>query len=102
MRYSEFAEIYEKLGNVPGRIEKVSILAEFLKKLEKKGKKEWVYLLKGKVFPDYDSREYGISGQLVTKAIGTVYGIRKEEIEKKYNKIGDFGKITEEYSEKKK
>ena len=102
MRYSEFAEVYEKLGNVPGRLEKIQILAEFLKKLEKKGNKEWIYLLKGKVFPDYDSREYGISNQLVVKAIGTAYGIGKEEIEKRYNKVGDFGKIAEEYSEKKK
>lgn len=102
MRYGEFAEVYEKLLATSKRLEKTSILAEFLKNLKKKGKSEWVYLLKGRVFPDYDPREFGISRQLAIKAIAVSYGVKEEEVAKKFNKVGDLGEIAEEIASKKK
>jgi len=102
MMYGEFVEVYEALSATSGKLEKATILAEFLKKLEKKGRSEWVYLLNGKVFPDYDAREFGFSTQLVLKAIGHSYGIKNEEVVKKFNKIGDLGEVAEEFASHKK
>ena len=73
MLYAQFVEIYEALASTTKRLEKTSILAEFLKKL--KDHPQWVYLLKGRVFPDYDSREFGISDKLVIKTIAKTYEI---------------------------
>lgn len=102
MQYSEFIEAYEKLIGTTKKLEKTSILAEFLCKLEKKGKSEWMYLLRGKVLPDYDSREFGISDQLVIKAIASSFGIKAEEVVAKHRKMGDWGEIAEFYVEKRK
>lgn len=102
MRYSEFVEVYEKLAGTPKRLEKTEIIAEFLKKLKLKGKGEWVYLLLGKVVPDYDSREIGISTQLTLKAISYSFGVKEGNVLERYKKIGDLGEIAEEFSGKKK
>ena len=100
MKYSEFVEVYEDLSKTSKKLEKTEILSKFLKKL--KGHSEWMYLFKGRVVPDYDPSEFGISGQLVIKAIGKSYGVKKEDILKKFRKIGDLGEIAEDFAVKKK
>jgi len=102
MMYSELVEVYDNLALTSKRLEKVRVLAEFLKKLKKEGKSEWIYLIKGRAVPDYDSREIGISTQLAIKAIGNSFGIRNDDVVKKYRKIGDLGEIAEEFSSKRK
>jgi DNA ligase-1 len=102
MDYSELVEAYEKLSSTPKRLEKTAILADFLKVLHKKGKSEWIYLLNGKVLPDYDSGEFGISTQLAIKAIAHSFGIKEEDVMKRFKKIGDLGEIAEEFAGKRK
>ncbi|MDO8509016.1 MAG: ATP-dependent DNA ligase [Nanoarchaeota archaeon] len=99
MQYSEFIELYESLSQTPKRLEKVSILASFLKKLKKS---ELIYLLKGKVFPDYDSKEFGISDKLVIKAISKASGTSETDLYKKYKKLGDLGAIADAFIGKRK
>jgi len=102
MYYSDFVELYEKLMATSKKLEKTEILSKFLKKLKEKGRSEWIYLLMGKVLPDYDSREIGMSNQLVIKAIARGFGIKEEEIVKRFRKIGDLGEIAGEFADKKK
>lgn len=102
MNYFEFVEVYDALYATTKRLEKETILAEFLKKLDSRGNDEWIYLLRGRVFPEYDDREFGVSGQLTIKAIAFAFGIKAEEIVKRYRKIGDLGEIVEEFAGKKK
>jgi DNA ligase-1 len=103
MLYNEFVEVYEKLALTSKRLEKTAILAEFLGKLEKGNAKEvWIYLLLGRVVPDYDTRELGISQQLTIKAIANAYGISEEKVSERVNKIGDLGEVAEEFSKKRK
>jgi len=70
-------------------------MLKILKKLERTGHYEYIYLLRGKILPDYDSRELGLSGKLVMKAISKATGVKSDEIVKEYNKIGDLGKVAE-------
>lgn len=100
MHYSEFVEVYDELYGTTKRLEKISILAKFLKKLERKGESEWVYLLRGRALPYYDTREFGISNKLAIKAIGKGLGVKESEIYKRYRKVGDLGEIAEEFAGK--
>lgn len=103
MRYSEFCELYDKLGGTTKRLEKILILSEFLKKLAKsKTDNKMIYLLRGRVLPDYDPREFGLSRQLVFKIIAKSYGMKSEEVVKEFNKIGDLGEVAKFFSGKKK
>ncbi len=99
MKYSEVCDVYEKLESTSKGLEKTKIIADFLKDVKEP---EIIYLLQGKVFPDYDERELGMSGKLVIKAISKASGDRKDEVVKSYKKTGDLGKTAEELVGKKK
>jgi len=92
MKYSAFIELYEKLSGTTKKLEKTKMLAEFLPRL--KGHEEWIYLLRGRVFADYDIREFGISTQLVLKAISRASGLSLEAVGEKFKKIGDLGDVA--------
>ncbi len=94
MKYQAFVDVYEELSATPKKLEKTRILAAFLKKLEKEGKYEWIYLLRGKVLADYDTREFGISTQLVLKGIGLAYGILASKVLERFKKVGDLGGVA--------
>jgi len=100
MLYKEIVEVHNALSATTRRLEKTGILAEFFKKL-KKEKSEYIYLLLGRVVPDYDARELGISQQLTIKAIASSFGIEEKKVVEKFNKIGDLGEVAKEFSEKK-
>ena len=89
MKYKELCEIYEKLESTSKGLEKTKIIADFLPLI--KDRPDEIYLLQGKIFPDYDSRELGISFQLIIKAISKASGYSEEEVVKKYKKLGDLG-----------
>ncbi len=101
MKYKELAELYEKLEKTPSRLEKTEILSEFLKKI-KPDEKEILYLLKGRIFPDYDTRETGISTQLAIKSLEKSTGVNNKEIVNLWKKLGDLGLVAEEIIKHKK
>jgi len=100
MQYSEIVELYEKLSSTTKKLEKVEIIAGFLPKL--KGNEEFVYLLRGSVFPDYDSHEFGISTQLVIKSISVASGFSTNDVVSKFKEIGDLGDVVYQLLKKKK
>ena|SRR3989344_2395333 len=103
MKYSELCNVYEALSKTSKRLEKVDILSDFLKKLAKsKGDNKWIYLIRGRVLPDYDAREFGISRQLIIKIISKASGVSSDQITKDFNKIGDLGQVAENLMAKKK
>jgi len=102
MKYSQLCEVYEDLEQNPSRLKKTEILSDFLKKLKKEKDKQIIYLLQGKVFPDYDEREFGISEKLCVKALAKASGISDKEIISKWKKIGDLGQVAEQIMARKK
>ena len=100
MQYIEFVNLYENLSKTASRLEKTQILSGFLKKLKSHRKPEWIYLLKGRVFPEYDPREFGISDKTTIKSISRSSGVSEVEIMKRYKKIGDLGELAELLMEK--
>ena len=81
-------------------LEKTDILAKFLGEI--RSMPELIYLLQGKVFADYDRREFGISLQLAIKAIGKAGGISDSEVVDAFKRFGDLGKVAESVLGKKK
>lgn len=102
MKYSQLCEVYEDLEQNPSRLKKTAILSAFLKKLKHEKDKQIIYLLQGKVFPDYDEREFGISERLCIKALARASGVSDKEIILKWKKLGDLGKVAEQIMARKK
>ncbi len=94
MLYHKLAELYEKLSSIPSRLEKIENLSHFLKELKEEDK-DVLYLLLGRIFPEYDQRETGISSQLAIKAIAKSIGTSTEIVVKEWKSVGDLGKVVE-------
>ena len=92
MDYSTICELYEELESTTKGLEKTQIISEFLEKI--KEKPEYIYLLQGRIFPDYDSHELGMSSQLVIKAISKASGFKENEVIQEFKKEGDLGKVS--------
>lgn len=54
-----------------------------------------IYLIQGKLYPDYEGVELGIAGKLAMKAISFSSGLSVDNIEQMYRKIGDIGSVGE-------
>ena len=102
MKYLELAEVYEDLEKNSSRLKKTAILSEFLKKLKREKNHEIIYLIQGKVFPDYSEKEFGISEKLCIKALAKASGVSGADIVEKWKKIGDLGLVAEKVMGKKK
>ena len=100
MQYKELCNVYEKLEATKKGLEKTKILSEFLHNAKKE--LELIYLLQGRIFPDYDTREIGISEQTVIKAIAKTSGVDEKEVVKKFKEKGDLGKAACEILKSKK
>ncbi len=92
MLYFELAKLYESLSKTTKRLEKIKILSDFIAIF--KDKEEFSYLLRGRVFPDYDSRELGVSTQIILKAIARATGVRIDEVVVSFKKNGDLGNVA--------
>lgn len=101
MLYKKLAELYEELSSTTKRLVKIDILSKFLKELSESDK-DVLYLLLGRIYPEYDQREIGISNQLAIKAIAKATGENSEKIIKEWKNIGDLGKVAESLTKGKK
>jgi DNA ligase-1 len=100
MRYKKLAELYEAVSSTTKRLEKIKILSEFLKDLDKSDR-EVIYLLLGNIYPEYDDRKIGISSQLAIKAISKATGTEKEHVVREWKSLGDLGKVAEQLTKHK-
>jgi len=101
MLYRELAELYKQLESTPKRLEKTEILAKFLKKLSDEDK-EVMHLLIGKIYPEGNEKEIGISSQIALKAISKSTGAPESKVVEEWKKLGDLGEVAEELSKQKK
>lgn len=100
MEYLKLCRVCEEIGSTPKGLEKTQILSKFLNEI--KEAPEIIYLLKGKVFADWDSQEMGISEQTAVKIISKTAGIKDEEVVEEFKKTGDLGKVAEEIFKRRK
>jgi DNA ligase 1 len=100
MDYSKFCDVYEKLESTTKGLEKTKLLSDFLHHIEKDS--DSIHLLRGRIFPDWDARELGISEQLAIKIISRASGIKDREIIEEFKELGDLGKVAESIFKKKK
>ncbi len=92
MDYLGLCNVYEALENTSKGLEKTSILSDFLEEI--KEVPDYIYLLQGKVFADYDRRELGMSIQLVIKSISKASGFSEEEVVNEFREKGDLGEVA--------
>ncbi|MCM2325758.1 MAG: ATP-dependent DNA ligase [Candidatus Woesearchaeota archaeon] len=102
MDYSHYASLYDQLEKTSKRLEKTHILSEFLKKVPSDEMETSVFLLQGRIFPEWEDKKIGISSRLIIKAIKKATGLSEKIIEESWKKEGDLGNVVEQLISQKK
>lgn len=101
MKFSEVANVFEKIEATTKRLEMTSLLVDLIKETPKDEISKVVYLIQGKLYPDYVGVELGFAEKLLIKAAAEVSGKTERSVEGDYKKTGDLGLTVEKLLEKK-
>ncbi len=102
MLFKEISTCFNNIENTSSRLEMSDFLAELLEKIHSDEIKKIVYLIQGKIAPTFEGKEIGFGEKLVAEAITKSTGYTREEVDKKFNELGDIGETVELLLEKKK
>ena len=92
MKFSVLSDSLEKMESTTKRIELTDILVELLKNTHASIISKVIYLIQGKIRPNFEGVELGIAEKLVIRAISKSSGFTTKKIEDDYNDGGDLGK----------
>ena len=96
------AEAFERLERTPSYLEKNSIIVELLKRTPAEEMECVVYLMLGRPWPAYVSKETGVGLQQLKKAVASASGYSPTEVDRLMREVGDLGEITRRLLAKKK
>ena len=91
MEFTVLAESFNKMESTRKRLELTQFLVELFESAPQDVISKIVYLLQGKIRPDFEGIEVGVAEKLAIKAISKSSGIPIKNIEEKYRKEGDLG-----------
>ncbi len=97
MKYKQLAELYSSLEKTSKRLEKTHLMAEFLRALPELNKQElemYLLMIRGKVFSELENKELGVSDKIVIKALSKCMGMKSDEINDEWKKLGDLGLVA--------
>lgn len=100
--YSELADTFDRLEATGSRLEMTTILADFIRTVDKSELRNIIYLSQGKLHPDFIAKELGMADRLVLKAISFTSGTPESVAEELWIKTGDPGEVAEKLISKKK
>ena len=91
MEFSILADSFNKMESTRKRLELTQFLVELFEKTPHEVISKIVYLLQGKLRPDFEGVELGVAEKLAIRAISKSSGIPIKKIEDEYRKEGDLG-----------
>ena len=91
MEFSILADSFNKMELTRKRLELTQFLVELFEKTPHEVISKIVYLLQGKLRPDFEGVELGVAEKLAIRAISKSSGIPIKKIEEEYRKEGDLG-----------
>ena len=101
MKYSELADTYQQLESTQKTLEKTDILAQLFQE-SGDDLKYTVLLARGKIYPDWDERDIGMSSRMTQDVIAEATGYSEEKVEELWKDKGDLGLAAEELVKNKK
>jgi len=96
MRFNTFTEYLERLEATTKRLEMYDILSELFNGANKDEVKNIIYFCEEQLLPPFYTLEMNMAGSIAARAIAEVSGKKKEDLDKQYKKIGDYGLVAEE------
>ena len=91
MRFSILADSFYKMESTRKRLELTQLLVELFENTPHEIISKIVYLIQGKLRPDFEGIELGVAERLAIRSISKSAGIPIKKIEEEYRKSGDLG-----------
>ena len=101
MEFAILAESFNKMESTRKRLELTQFLVELFEKTPNDVISKIIYLIQGKLRPDFEGIELGVSEKLVLRAAKKSLGINENDIIGTLNKTGDLGTAISKTLEKK-
>jgi DNA ligase-1 len=101
VKYSKLADTYHQLESTQKTLEKTDILAKLFQE-SGEDLKYTVLLARGKIYPDWDERDIGMSSRMMQDVIAEATGYKPEKVEKLWKDKGDLGLAAEQLAKNKK
>lgn len=101
MRFSEIADTFEKMSATTKRLELTQHLVELFQKTPPEIISKIVYLIQGKLRPDFEGVELGLAEKLAIHALSKSSGIPIKKINSTYAEDGDLGGAAAKIMEQK-
>ena len=102
MDFADIAKMFDRLEATSARLEMTSILADFFKGVPAEELRNLVYIIQGKLHPDFYQIEFGMADRLILRAIAFTSGTPDSKVEEMWLKEGDTGTVAEMLIGKKK
>ena len=102
MDFADIAKMFDRLESTSARLEMTSILADFFKTVPMEELRDLVYIIQGKLHPDFYQIEFGMADKLILRAIAFTSGTPDSKVEEMWLKEGDTGTVAETLIGKKK
>jgi DNA ligase-1 len=101
VEFSLISETFEKMESTTKRLELTQYLVDLFKITSKENISKVVYLIQGKLRPDFEGIELGIAEKLAIKAISKSAGIPIKKIYSTFVEDGDLGHAASKILEQK-
>lgn len=96
MPFRELADTFERIELISSRTQMTVLLVNLFKKTPSEIIDRVVYLLQGKLWPDWKGLpELGIGERMLIKAIALATQSKESEVEMLYKSLGDLGRAAE-------
>ena len=95
MKFSIISDAFQQMEATTKRLELTDILVKLIQEIPEDVIAKAIYLIQGKLRPNFEGVELGIAEKLVMRAMSKSSGIPLKKIEGDYNKGGDLGQTAE-------
>jgi len=95
MEFSVISNAFQQMEATSKRLELTDILVKLIQEIPEEVIAKAIYLIQGKLRPNFEGVELGIAEKLVMRAMSKSSGIPLKKIEDDYNKGGDLGQTAE-------
>ncbi|HEY6949029.1 MAG TPA: DNA ligase, partial [Nitrososphaeraceae archaeon] len=93
--FSILVKILEEMERTASRLELTNYLVNLFKITPSDLIDKVIYLIQGKIRPDYEGIEMGVAEKMIIRIISQISNISSDQVNHKYREIGDLGSVAE-------
>ena len=93
--FSTIVNILGQMEQTTSRLELTNYLVTLFKNSPSDLVDKIIYLIQGKIRPDYEGIEMGIAEKMIIRIISQISNISNDEVYRKYREKGDLGSVAE-------